>query len=237
MSELAVNGMPVEVVRKPIKNLHLSVLPPNGKVRVAVPRHVTDERVRLAVISRLGWIRRQQLAFQQQPRQSAREMHSGESHFLFGRRYRLGVIEAAGRQQVSLKGSRLLLQVLPGATVEKRKAVLNEWYRQQLKERIPALLAHWQKRMGVVVKDWGVKKMKTRWGSCNAADKRIWLNLELAKKPPECLEYILVHELVHLKERHHNERFRGLMNNYLPDWELRRATLNRSPLANEKWGY
>jgi len=228
----------VEVVRKDIKNLHLGVYPPNGRVRVAVPLRLNDEAVRLAVISRLGWIRRQQNGFDQQNRQSEREMITGESHYVQGRRYRLNVIEYDGPASVSLPNNTTMeLRVRPGTDREKREAVLHRWYRQQLRKQIPELVAKWEPEVGVTVAEWGIKKMKTRWGTCNVDARRIWLNLELAKKPAVCLEYILVHEMVHFLERHHSERFRELMDRLMPQWHLHREELNRSPLAHENWQY
>ena len=209
---IEVNGIQVEVVRKSIKNLHLGVYPPEGRVRVAIPLRVDDEAVRLAVISKLGWIRRQQARFAAQDRQSPREMVSGESHYFMGKRYRLRVIERLGPFKVEVNGNaRLTLYVRPDANVARREKALNDWYRSELKARIPGLIAKWEPVIGVKVAQWGVKKMKTKWGTCNIDARRIWLNLELAKKPPQCLEYILVHEMVHLLERHHNDRFRKLM--------------------------
>jgi len=226
------------VIRKDIKNLHLSVHPPEGRVRVSVPLHVGDEQVRLTIVSRLPWIKKRQAAFLVQPRQSVREMVSGESHYLFGKRYRLEVIERTGKHEVIIKNnSTLLLYVKPRTTTTNRLLVLNKWYRSQLKERIPGLLEYWQQRMGVDVTAWGVKRMRTRWGSCNITQKRIWVNLELAKKSPECLEYILVHELVHLLERGHNDRFRGYLNRFLPTWQLSRDVLRGEPLGYEDWVY
>ncbi len=235
---IEVSGIPVEVVRKPIKNLHLGVYPPAGRVRVAVPERMGEEAVRLAVVSRLGWIRRQQARFAEQPRESAREMVTGESHYLWGRRYRLEVIEHDGPCRVQRKGrSRLVMYVRPWADTARRRRLLEDFYRRELRQRIPALIEQWQPVIGVPVAQWGVKKMKTRWGSCNPVARRIWLNLELAKKPPRCLEYILVHEMVHLLEWHHNDRFRGLMGCFLPSWRLRRDELNSSPLGHEDWSY
>lgn len=235
---MVVSGIAVQVVRKPIKNLHLSVCPPDGRVRVAVPLHMTDDNVRLAVISRLSWIKKQQASFQAQPRQSEREMVTGESHYVFGKRYRLEVIERRGCHEVAIKNnSTLQLFVNPGTSTQNRALVLNEWYRDQLKAQIPDLLNHWQSAIGRQATDWGIKKMKTKWGSCNIAQRRIWLNLELAKKPIECLEYVVVHELVHLLERHHNDRFKAYMDKYLPQWQRCRDILKREPLANENWVY
>ena len=225
-------------MRKAIKNLHLAVYPPRGRVRVAVPMHLTDENVRLAVISKLGWIRKQQTNFKDQSRQSKREMVTGESHYFLGRRYLLDVVYRHGRHEVVIdNNTRLTLYVQPGTSQQNREKALLEWYRQKLKDMIPALIARWEPVIGVQVGAWGIKKMKTRWGACNIVAKRIWLNLELAKKPPECLTYILVHEMVHLLERHHNDRFRSLMERFLPSWRMYREELNRAPLAHEDWYY
>lgn len=237
-SEIVVGGIRVHIVRKDIKNLHLGVHPPEGRVRVAVPEHVSDERIRLAVIDKLAWIKKQQADFLAQPRQSAREMVTGESHYFFGKSYRLEVVEQAGKHKVELAGgNKIRLTVTVNTSTESRLTLMNEWYREQLKQVIPKLLEKWQAKIGVVAKDWGVKKMKTKWGSCNIEAKRIWLNLDLAKKPPECLEYILVHELVHLLERHHNSRFVAYMDKSMPKWRLHRETLNKSPLSHEEWEY
>jgi len=235
---IEVGGIPIEVLHKEIKNLHVGVYPPNGRVRVAAPLYLDDEAVRLAVISRLGWIRRQQVAFEQQDRQSNREMVTGESHYFGGRRYRLNLIEQDGPASVRLVNNTAMeLRVRPGTYRDKREAVLHEWYRKQLRQQLPPLLAKWQPKMDVTVAELRIKKMKTRWGSCNAEARRIWVNLELAKKPASCLEYILVHEMVHFLERHHNEFFRDLMDKLMPAWRLHREELNRAPLAHETWRY
>jgi predicted metal-dependent hydrolase len=236
--DLTVNGLPVTIVRKAIKNLHLGVYPPNGRVRVAVPLAVTDEAVRLAVVGKLGWIKRQRAKFKAQPRQSAREMVRGESHYFLGVRYRLRVIEQDGPSKVALRNrSAMDLHVRPGTSAEQRERVLHRWYRQQLKELIPPLMEKWQLALGVEVTDWGIKKMKTKWGTCSVEARRIWLNLELAKKPVQCLEYIVVHELVHLIERHHNDHFISIMDKHLPQWRLHRQELNAAPLAEEVWDH
>ena len=235
---LEISGIPVEIVRKNIKNLHLGVYPPNGRVRVAVPLRISDETVRLAVVSRLGWIRRKQTEFVKQDRQSKREMITGESHYFRGRRYRLDVVEYDGPATVRLKNNRTLeLLVRPDANRDKREEVLNRWYRRMLQEQVPALIARWQPQIGVVVAEWHSKKMKTLWGSCNTEARRIWMNLELAKKSPSCLEYILVHEMIHLLERQHNEKFTNLIGHYMPNWQLYRDELNRAPLAHADWKY
>ena len=235
--QLTVNRINVEVIRKDIKNLHLGVYPPNGRVRVAVPLAVSDEAVRLAVVDKLSWIKRQQAKFIAQARQSQRAMVSGESHYFLGRRYRLRVIEHKGAGKVLLRNKTILeLHVKMETSAEQREKVLYHWYREQLKQLIPPLLEKWQPLLGVEVSAWGVKKMKTKWGACNTQARRIWLNLELAKKPVQCLEYIVVHELVHLLERHHNERFTAMMDQHLSNWRVSRDELNQSPLGYENWG-
>ncbi len=233
-----VGALSVEVVRKDIKNLHLGVYPPHGRVRVAAPLVVNDEAVRLAVIDKLGWIKRQKARFSGQPRQSKREMVNGESHYFLGQRYRLRVHEHEAPARVAVRGiASLDLFVRPGSSGEQREAVLLNWYREQLKVLIPPLLEKWQPLLGVQASHWGIKKMKTKWGSCNPTARRLWFNLELAKKPVLCLEYIVVHELVHLLERKHSERFTALMNGFMPNWRACRETLNSGVLGHEVWGY
>jgi predicted metal-dependent hydrolase len=236
--QIVVNSIKVDVVRKDIKNLHLGVYPPNGRVRVAAPFAVSDDAVRLAVVGKLGWIKRQQAKFAAQPRQSRREMVSGESHYVLGQRYRLRIIEHPGAGKVVLRNKAMLeLHVKPETTAEQREQVLQKWYREQLKGLIPPLLEKWGPLLGVEPADWGIKKMKTKWGGCTVEANRIWINLELAKKPVQCLEYIIVHELVHLLERHHNDRFTAYMDKFMPQWNLLRDTLNKSPLGHETWKY
>jgi len=235
---ITVKDIEVQVIRKDIKNLHLGVYPPDGRVRVSVPKHLTDDNVRLAVINKLSWIKKQQTIFEEQPRQSKREIVTGESHYLFGKRYRLEVIERRGRHEVVMKSNtKLLLFVNPGTTTSNRQIVLNEWYRVELKKLIPDLITKWEPVVCKKVTKWSIKKMKTRWGSCNLSKKRIWLNLELAKKPLTCLEFVLVHEMVHLHERNHNDRFKSYMDKFMPNWRFHRETLNKAPLAYSSWDY
>ena len=235
---LVVGGISVEVVRKDIKNLHVGVYPPGGRVRVAAPLRLDDEAVRLAVVSRLAWIRRRQRNYEGQPRQSERECVTGESHYFWGQRYRLDVIEAEAPPSVLLRNNtRIELRVRPGASQHQRKAVLERWNRESLRGELPPLLSKWQSRVGVELDDVRIRRMKTRWGSCNSSARRIWLNLELAKKPKSCIEYILVHEMVHFHERHHNSHFVALMDDLLPNWRLTKDELNRAPLAHEDWSY
>ncbi len=233
-----VGGVPIEIVRKDIKNLHVGVYPPCGRVRVAVPLRLDDDAVRLAVVSRLGWIRRQQAEFEQQDRQSEREMVTGESHCFQGCRYRLNVVEHDGPSGVFLLNNTTMeLRIRSNTDAITREAVLQRWYREQLRAQVAPLLSKWQPKADVAVGEVRIRKMKTRWGSCNSGARRIWLNLELAKKPVMCLEYVLVHEMVHLIERRHNDRFRALMDTLLPSWRLCRDELNRAPLAHEEWTY
>jgi predicted metal-dependent hydrolase len=235
---VTIRGLEVDVVRKDIKNLHLGVYPPDGRVRVAAPPHVSDDAVRLAVVGKLGWIRRKREKFASQLRQTEREAVTGESYYLFGRRYRLTVFECDGRQQVVLRSkTKMELHVRRGVTTQQRLAVLDRWYRRLLRETLEPMLAGWQATIGVTPAFWGIKRMKTKWGACNHQDRRVWLNSELAKKPVACIEYIVVHELVHLIEPTHSLRFIELMDRFLPDWRSRRAQLSSSPLANEKWTY
>jgi predicted metal-dependent hydrolase len=235
---IRVSGLAVQVVRKDIKNLHLGVYPPNGRVRVAAPLRVSDEAVRMAVVTRLAWIKRQRAKFAGQSRQSAREFITGESHYFLGQRYRLNVVVQDGTAHVAIRNNRTIdLFVREGSDTAQRERVLLAWYRQQLKELIPTLIQKWEAIVGVKVAEWGVKRMRTKWGTCNIKARRIWLNLELAKKPVQCLESIIVHEMVHLLERHHNDRFTALMDGFMPQWRHHRAEMNRAPLGHETWSY
>jgi len=235
-SHIQVGGVSVEVVRKTIKNLHLGVYPPNGRIRVAVPFRMSDDAIRLAVIGKLGWIKRHRKKFEGQPRQSKREMVNGESHYFMGRRYRLNVTEHTGNPRVTVNGTHMDVCVKPGSTVAQRERVLLEWYRRQLRTMIPPLLSKWEAALGVHTSRWGIKKMRTRWGTCNVRSRSIWINLELAKKPVECLESIIVHELAHLIERNHGPKFMAIMDKNLPHWKQQRAMLNQLPVAHEEWG-
>ena len=235
---IEINGIEIQIIRKKIKNLHLSVYPPDGRVRAAVPEHFTDDNVRLAFISRLSWVKKKQSEFKNQQRQSERMMVSGESHYFFGKRYRLEIIERHGKHEVLIKNySSLQVFITPNTTARNRQVLLNEWYRTQLKKRIGKLISKWEVIIGAHVNEFSIKRMKTKWGSCNIEKRRIWINLELAKKSPQCLEYIVVHEMVHLLERHHNEKFKKYMNKFLPQWQICRDVLKSEPLSHEDWQY
>ncbi len=234
--QITVGNIAVDVVRKDIKNLHLAVYPPNGRVRVAAPLRIDDEAVRLMIISRMTWIKRQQLQFEGQERQSPREYLSGESHYYKGQRYLLTVIYHDAPPSVIIRNkTHIDLYVRTGSTHEQRERVFTEWYRDALKADIPNLIAKWEKIIGVEALDWSIKKMRTKWGACNILKKRIWLNLELAKKPTHCLEYVIAHELIHLLERHHNERFRTYLDKFLPQWRFYREELNSLTSDYPEW--
>lgn len=232
---LTVRGIDVDVIYKDIKNLHIGVYPPMGRVRVAAPERLDDDQVRLAVIQRLSWIKRQRQQLQAAQRQSEREMITGESHYLWGIRYRLKVIERPGRAHFEVDGDRLLLYMPQDTPVEQRRILLDRWYRHQLRQAIPDVIAKWEPRLDVSVPKWSIRRMKTKWGSCNRETRHIWFNVELAKKHPDSLEYIAVHEMTHYLERNHGERFTKLMDGFLPDWRNRRDQLNTAPLGHEEW--
>lgn len=226
-----------EVIRKAIKHVHLSVLPPAGKVRVAAPQSMPLETIRLFVISKLPWIRTQQRKLQAQERETPREFLNKESHYLWGKRYLLELSFADTAPTVSLTPRKLELQVRPGANAAQCEEVVDAWYRQQIRDALPALLAKWEPLLGVKTSRVFVQRMKTKWGSCTPEAGYIRLNTDLAKKPPECLEYIVVHELVHLLEPTHNDRFCALMDLYLPHWNHLRKQLNSLPVRHEEWQY
>ncbi len=234
-SSISVSGIDVQIERKGIKNLHVGVYPPQGRVRVAAPLNVDDEAVRLAVISRLVWIKKQVRQFQEQKRESKREIVSGESHYFFGKRYLLDVKDTKSKHKIIQNHSKLELHVRPNTSTENRQLVLNEWYREQLKREVGKLIIKWENAIGVELSSWSIKKMRTKWGSCNVDKKSILFNLELAKVPVECIEYIVVHEMVHLIERHHNDNFKVYMDRLLPEWRRYRETLNQSILGYEVW--
>jgi predicted metal-dependent hydrolase len=234
---LLLGGMRIDVLRKDIKNVHLSVHPPAGRIRIAAPRHLSDDAIRSFAIRKLGWIRRQQTKLLEQERETSRELLDRESHFVWGRRLLLRVVEADGAQRVDLSPRRLTLRIRPGTSASKRAQILEEWYRIQIRAALPPLLSRWAIAMRVTVRGVFVQRMKTKWGSANPRAKTIRLNTELARKPPECLEYLVVHELAHLLEPRHNSRFVALMDRLLPGWHSVRQTLNRLPVRHEDWEY
>ncbi len=232
-----ISNISIDVIQKDIKNVYLAVYPPNGRVRISAPLCMNEEAVRLFAISKLSWIKRQQRKYQNQERESSREYIYRETHYFFGKRYLLNVIEHEGWNKVVKTCKTIDLYIRKGESRSKKQSIMNEWYRREIKIVIPELLHKWEEVIGVEASDWGVKLMKTKWGSCNREAKRIWLNLELTKKPVQCLEYIIVHELVHLLEKHHNENFERYMDKFMPEWRSYREELNRLPLSHANWSY
>lgn len=237
MQQIKLGNITIDVEQKDIKNIHLSVYPPNGSVKIAAPLRMDLDTIRVFAINKLQWIKKQQEAFRNQEREAPREYVSKESHFFLGKRYLLRVIEHDAKPLVVVTHSKIELYVRPGTTTEKRKEILEEWYREELKKSVPAIIEKWEKVIGVNVLEFGIRKMRTKWGTCHVEAKRIWLNLELAKKPLECLEYIIVHELVHLLEPTHNDTFKAHMNHFLPKWRFYRDQLNRLPFRHTEWKY
>lgn len=237
MIQIKLGNIVADVTLKDIKNVHMSVYPPTGAVRISAPSHMNLDTIRVFALSKIGWIKKQQKKLREQERETPREYLERESHYLWGKRYLLKIVEKDERPRVSLRYSTMILQVRPGATRAKKRSVLEEWYRQKLKAEIGPLVAKWEKKLGVSLDKFTVRKMKTKWGSCTPGSRSIRINLELAKKPPECLEYVVVHELVHLLEPTHNARFIALMDKFLPKWRFYRDELNRLPVAHENWKY
>jgi predicted metal-dependent hydrolase len=236
-AKIELGEIAVDVVKKDIKNVHLSVYPPTGKVRISAPLRMDLDTIRVFAISKLGWIKQQQRKVREQEREPRREYLDRESHYVWGKRYLLKVIEKDAVPRVDLKHNQMFLQIRPASGEEKKQAVLDEWCRAQLKEAVPQLIAKWEPLMGVKVERFFVQRMKTKWGSCSRCSFSIRLNTDLARKPRECLEYIVVHEMVHLLEPTHNGRFIALMDHFMPTWRFYRDVLNRLPVRHESWGY
>lgn len=226
MSKLIIEDINIDLLQKNIKNIYISVHPPDGRVRMSAPKTMNYESIKLFAISKIDWIKKQRKKFKNQERLPSIEFVSGEIHYLFGERYILNLIEIKYKQRVDIEGEYLNLYATANSTKEKREKILDEWYRVKLKQEIPSLIEKWEKIMNVSVAEWNVKKMKTRWGTCNIQVKRIWINLELAKKNPRCLEYIVVHEMVHLLERNHNDKFKKYMSKFLPNWKDLKNEIN-----------
>lgn len=234
--KMMVGTLEVQTIKKDIKNMHLGVYPPNGRVRVAAPLKTTDDAMRLFIISKIPWIKRQKAKFMKQQRQTKREYVSGESHYFLGSRYLLHVIYTNNSPKVEIRRKKHLdLHIKPNTSVEKREELLESFYRAELRKHIPTFLNKWEKITGVKVSSVNIKKMKTKWGSSNSKDRRIWVNLELAKNRLRCLEYVMVHEMVHLLEKNHNDKFYNLMDSFMPQWQQYRAELNNSVLGFFTW--
>jgi predicted metal-dependent hydrolase len=236
-TRIQLGDIAVDVMRKDIRNVHLSVHPPTGRVRIAAPARMNLDTIRVFAITKLRWIRRQQDKLQEQERETPREYLDRESHYVWGRRYLLAVMESDRPPSIDIDHNRIVLRVRPGTDRSRRETLMEQWYRERVKTAAPALAAKWERLMGVKVRRIFVQRMKTKWGSCNHRSGTIRLNTDLAKKPRECLEYIIVHEMAHLLGSTHNENFRALMDQFMPRWESRRETLNRLPVRHESWLY
>jgi predicted metal-dependent hydrolase len=236
-SKIQLGDITIDIVHKDIKNIHLSVYPPHGTVRISAPLRMEIDKIRLFAISKLSWIKQQQAKLQNQQRETPREYIDRESHYLWGERYLLNIVEKDAVPQLKLQHKQMLLQVRPGADLAKKNDVLEAAYRQQLKAAVPPLIAKWEKHLGVRVEDFSIRKMKTQWGSCSPETKNIRLNLELAKKPLPCLEYVILHEMLHLIEPTHNNRFIALLDQFMPSWRFYQEKLNGLPVRHESWLY
>jgi predicted metal-dependent hydrolase len=235
--KITIGDISVDVVFKDIKNVHLSVHPPKGRIRIAAPERTSLDTLRIYAISRLGWIRKEQAKIQAQERETQREYIDRESHYLWGSRYLLRVEEVEAPPSVTLLHGEIVLSVRPNSNRGKREEVISAWYREEVRNAVAPLIPNWEKEMGVQVNQLFIQRMKTRWGSCNHKKGNVRLNTELAKKPRVCLEYILVHEMTHLLEPSHNQRFIGLMDQFLPQWRHYRNELNQAPLGFVTWEY
>lgn len=231
-THLNLGGVSVEVIRKDIKNVHLSVHPPHGRVRIAAPRRMKLDTIRVFAVAKLGWIKKQQAKLAAQAREPVLEYVERESHHLWGRRYLLSVVQTTGRQGIDLKGNRVVLSIRPGSTLERRAALFAQWRRQLLRQEATKLIAIWEQRLGVKANHLLIQSMKTKWGSCNPKTRNIRLNTELSKKPKQCLDYIILHELAHLLVPNHGEGFVRMLNLHMPHWRSIRSQLNELPLPN-----
>ena len=224
--QVVVNGIAVTVSKKAIKNMHLYVKPPDGNVTISAPLQQSDKSIEIFIRTKLGWIRKQQEKFEQQPRQTEREYVSGEALYVWGRQYYLLVNYSNKGYSLVLNGERAILTVRENSTTEQRAKFVNEWYRRILKAEIERILPKCEQITGLHSAEWQIKYMTTRWGTCNAVSRKLWINLQLAKKTPECLEYVILHELAHLKEKDHNKNFVAMMDNFMPNWREIRKKLN-----------
>jgi len=237
VTQINLGEIAVDVVQKDIKNIHLSVYPPSGRVRISAPLRMDIDTIRVFAIAKLGWIKSQQRKLREQEREAPREYLDRESHYVWGKRYLLKIELHDGAPEIELNHSKMILRIRAAASQERKQEVLEAWHREQLKVALPPLLAKWEKLLGVKAGRCFVQKMRTKWGSCSHDSGNIRLNTDLAKKPPECLEYIVVHELVHLLEPSHNQRFVFLMDQFMPKWKFYRDQLNRLPVRHEDWEY
>lgn len=230
---MKVLDLDVQVVKKDIKNMHLSVYPPTGRVRVAAPKHTDNEVIRLFVIDKLTWIKRNQKEFKNQKREAPKNYVSGESHYLDGKRYRLKLIEGPGKHRIRIPNKSFIeLYVQPNTSITNKKKVFDQFYREYLQKVLDELIKKWEDRLNEKCNSWKIRSMKTKWGSCQPENRRLLFNLELAKKPKHCVEYIVLHEMLHFKERHHNERFKSLLDQHMPNWKGLKRELEELPLVS-----
>jgi len=236
-SQIKLGNISVDVILKDIKNVHLSVYPPTGRVRISAPKRMSLDTIRVFAISKLGWIKKQQAKLQAQERETPRDFLDRESHYVWGRRYLLEVVEEERAPSITFSGKKMVLRVRPHTSSDKREEIIENWYREQLKAEAKTLIAKWEPRIDVTVERFYVQRMKTKWGSCNPKKRSIRLNTDLARKPRECLEYLIVHEMTHILEPTHNAHFVALIDQFMPNWQHRRDQLNRLPVRHEKWLY
>lgn len=234
---LRLGAITVEVLKKDIKNVHLSVYPPAGRVRISAPLRMEIDTIRVFAVSKLTWIKEQQKNITAQERETPRNYSERESHYLWGKRYLLKVVEKDEPPEIEIRHNRMLFQVRPSWSSERKQEFLDAFYRAQIRKAVPELLAKWEPAISVRVDRVFVQRMRTKWGSCSRVSAAIRLNTDLAKKPPECLEYIVVHEMTHLVEPTHNNRFIALMDRLMPNWRFYRQLLNRLPVRHEDWAY
>lgn len=237
MESFKLGEITIDIVQKEIQNLHLSVYPPHGRVRISAPIRMDLHTIRVYAISKLSWIRKQKKRYESQERETTRDFIYRESHYFLGRRYLLRVFETTGDPRIELKHNTIDLHSLQTSLREKKKELMQEWYRKKLRAIVNPLFDKWLNRLGLADVDFSIRIMKTRWGSCNQLKRKIWLNLELAKKPIECIEFIVIHELIHIFEKNHTPRFKALMNHHFPNWKRLREDLNKLPVSHIDWKY
>ena len=226
MKQIQIHNIQVELERKPIKNMYLRILPPEGSVHISAPLRMSDEEINRFVASKLEWIQKHQARMEHRPTPRQSQYVTGEQFKIWGSAYTLFLRDAVTKNRVEIIGDEIILHIKSGSTEEQRRKLLKDWYKRALEAEIPFLIARWEQKMGVSSSGFVIRDMKSRWGSCNIRTKQICLNLQLAKLPMRCLEYVVVHELVHLLERNHNKVFRAYMDRYLPDWRTIKRELN-----------
>ena len=225
VTKLKYQNIDLEIIQKRIRHLHIRIRAPLGQVRVSAPLHVAMAKILQFIDSKIAWIKESQDKISKTKFEPKKKFLSGEEHNFFDKKYLL-LIEEGAKNLVTLSGDKIILQSKNTSAIKKRQKILEDFYRQELKKLVAEYIKKWEVKMSVSVKEFGIKKMKTRWGTCNIKDQRIWINLELAKKPLQCLEYIVVHEMNHLLEKNHTKRFHSLMDQFLVDWKVRKEKLN-----------